>query len=410
MQEQTLDQLVTIVLEEMISSGFAKGTHKIYVGIFKRLQKLAEKQQQLYYTPELGALFISDSAYSKGGDYCHSRFCLHSRCIQFLESFLNTGSIDWSINRQYSGYEFKADHMEAAYYAFEELMYQKGLSNNTIDGYNRFVRYFFQYLEDKKYTKLEDIQKGDIIEFISLVSTEHYSPTSLGAHMPGLKLLLISNEHTSSLAVEIPEHLPKKRDILEIYSDEEYEKIKEYISISDSLSYRNKALCTLAIETGLRAVDICNLKLSDIDWKHDCITIIQQKTSKPLSLPLSKSVGNTLIDYLLRERHQSSSEYVFLTSVAPFSPIITHSGCRNILRNIIDDAGVESNGRIYGTRITRHSMASRMLRHGVPLPVISEALGHSNQNSAMIYITTDDIKLSECTLPLPFRKEVHDCE
>ncbi len=95
----------------------------------------------------------------------------------------------------------------------------------------------------------------------------------------------------------------------------------------------------------------------------------------------------------------------YLTSVAPFSPIITHSGCRNILRNIIDDAGVESHGRIYGTRITRHSMASRMLRHGVPLPVISESLGHGNQNSAMIYITTDDIKLSGCTLPLPCWKE-----
>ncbi len=45
------------------------------------------------------------------------------------------------------------------------------------------------------------------------------------------------------------------------------------------------------------------------------------------------------------------------------------------------------------------------VRHGVPLPVISESLGHSNQNSAMIYITTDDIKLSGCTLPLPCWKE-----
>lgn len=149
MQEQTLDQLVTIVLDEMISSGFAEGTHKIYIGIFKRLQKLAEKLQQLYYTPELGALFISDSAYSKEGDYCHSRFCLHSRCIQLLESFLNTGSVDWSINRQYSGYKFKSDHMEAAYSAFEELMHEKGLSNNTIDGYNRFVKYFFSILRKK---------------------------------------------------------------------------------------------------------------------------------------------------------------------------------------------------------------------------------------------------------------------
>ena len=41
-------------------------------------------------------------------------------------------------------------------------------------------------------------------------------------------------------------------------------------------------------------------------------------------------------------------------------------------------------GRVYGTRITRHSTASRMLRNGVPLPVISDMLGHKNKNSVMI--------------------------
>jgi integrase len=122
---------------------------------------------------------------------------------------------------------------------------------------------------------------------------------------------------------------------------------------------------------------------------------------KLMNIPLRASIGNSLIDYLLSERPTSSSEYIFLTSHAPHVPMRGHAGYRNVLLNVLSDAGVEANGRIFGTRITRHSTASRMLRHGIPLPVISEALGHGNPNSVMVYLTTEDAKLAECTLPLP---------
>lgn len=114
--------------------------------------------------------------------------------------------------------------------------------------------------------------------------------------------------------------------------------------------------------TGLRAVDICGLKLSDIDWTHDCIKIIQAKTKRPINIPLSESIGNALIEYLLNERPRSDSDYVFLKSQAPFSPFISHSGIRNVLFNVVNDADIESKGRCYGTRISRHSTASRMLK------------------------------------------------
>jgi len=205
---------------------------------------------------------------------------------------------------------------------------------------------------------------------------------------------------------ELPEHLPKKRDILEVYSDEEYDKIHNFLENEDC-SLRNKAISLIAFETGLRVVDICNLTLKNIDWDQDCFHIIQEKTGRMLLLPLSKSVGNALIEYLLSERPQSNSEYVFLCDNAPFSPIRSHTGCRKILEHIVSDAGIEKNGRISGTRITRHSTASRMLRHGVPLSVISETLGHGNPNSVMIYLTTDDVTLAVCTLPLPREEAGH---
>ena len=42
-----------------------------------------------------------------------------------------------------------------------------------------------------------------------------------------------------------------------------------------------------------------------------------------------------------------------------------------------------------------------MLREGVPLPAISEELGHKSPDSTMVYLSTDQETMSSLTLPLP---------
>jgi site-specific recombinase XerD len=49
----------------------------------------------------------------------------------------------------------------------------------------------------------------------------------------------------------------------------------------------------------------------------------------------------------------------------------------------------------------RHNAASTMLRKGVPLPAISEELGHKCMDSTMVYLSTDQETMSSLTLPLP---------
>jgi site-specific recombinase XerD len=392
--------LADIVLQEMKTALFCTGTIKIYAKAFIRLEKLANERKEMYYTSDLGSSFIEDSSYSNSENYCHSRYCLHYRCIQFIESYLADGKVNWATHHVLPGYSLVSKELLDAQTNFWNLMVSAGLKANTMDGYRRFVHYFLMYVEDKGYSSLSELKSGDTVTFIALVCREHYQPTSLGSHLPGLRMFFRMHESTARFESELPEHLQKKRDILEVYSDEEHAKVLKYLE-SGNVSFRNKALSLIAIETGMRAVDICNLKLGDIQWGHDYIHIVQEKTGKSINIPLVSSIGNALIDYLLSERPVSDSEYIFLTDKAPYAPLKSHSGCRKVLLHIILDAGIKANGRIYGKRITRHSTASRMLRHGIPLSVISEALGHGNPNSVMVYLSTDDAKLAECTLPLP---------
>lgn len=113
------------------------------------------------------------------------------------------------------------------------------------------------YLEDKGYRSLTELKSGDIITFIAMMCEEHYQTTSLGTHLPGLRIFLRIHESTAIFETELPEHLPKKRDIFEVYSDKKYEMVLEYLE-SGNVSFRNKEICLIALETGLRAVTVSN--------------------------------------------------------------------------------------------------------------------------------------------------------
>jgi site-specific recombinase XerD len=395
-----LKELTSYITNELAKAGFKPGTVGNYVKVYERLHKLAGTLRKEFYDQDLGEKFIEDSAYHNGDGYCHSRYLYHVRCTHFIESYLNDGKIDWEISHPLPPKTLKSPVLSQTFNEFKAAMVEEGLKPNTRDGYQRFVYYFLSYLEDIGYASLSQLRQGDIVTFIVMVCQEHYTPTSLGAHLPGLRRFIQAHAETRWLEIELPNTLPKKHDILCVYSDEEHAKITEFLE-KDETSSRNRAIALIAFKTGLRAIDICRLKLSDVDWKHDIIHLTQEKTGKAISIPMLPALGNALSEYLLNERPVSSSEYVFLTVNAPFNPLADHSGVYNILRKVVSAAKVEASGRIYGTRITRHSYASRMLRNGIPLPVISEALGHNSPDSTMRYLSTDEKIMAECTLPLP---------
>lgn len=396
----TLEELIEKVIQQLEDAGFDTGTIRNYKLFYKRLTKLAASLNKTHFDDELADLFIKDNAYVKDGGYNHTRFLYHSRCIRFIESLLSSGKVDWSIYHSLPARELSSDDFVSHLQIYDDSLKNDGLKTNTIDGYHRFVLYFLSYLEDKGYHQLSEIKKGDVTLFIVLVCQEHYAPTSLGSHLPGLKRFLELFPETKPFTIEIPERVRRKQDITPAYTDDELERIEDFL-LENKLSARDRAIALIAFKTGLRAVDICGLQLASIDWKHDTISINQEKTGKPLVLPLFPSLGNALMEYLLDERPQSESTYVFLSKVAPFHPLVDHSSIYNVLRKVLVEAGVAPQGRISGTRMSRHSYASQLLRKGVPLTVISEALGHSNPNSTMRYISTDDKVLSTLTLPLP---------
>ena len=143
--------------------------------------------------------------------------------------------------------------------------------------------------------------------------------------------------------------------------------------------------------------NIINLEISDIDWRASAISVMQQKTSDPVTVPMEPGLAKALGRYLLEGRPPSDSPKVFVRQKAPHVPLVDHAAIYAATRRTLSSAGVAGGG----TRLLRHNAASRMLRAGAQLPVIASVLGHVSSDSTNVYMEADEDSMAACVLPLP---------
>ena len=114
----------------------------------------------------------------------------------------------------------------------------------------------------------------------------------------------------------------EQRRNIQYLTNEELNKIKlSIIGELGNLTFRNRAIAALACYTGLRGSDIAALKLTDINWDRDLISMTQCKTGAPIKLPLSAIVGNAIYDYIAHERPNINSPYLFLIENKQVRPL-----------------------------------------------------------------------------------------
>ena len=175
--------------------------------------------------------------------------------------------------------------------------------------------------------------------------------------------------------------------------------VLESIDRNTSIDKRDYAMLTLAANSGIRAGDIANIKLSDIDWRKNEIHILQGKTQISLSLPLQKNVGVTLADYILNGRPESKSPHIFLRNLAPYQGFKDGVSVACVLRRHMKMAGISHK---LGDGKTMHGirrmLGTQMTMGGVPITTIAQILGHQNVSSAKAYISLDIEGLRKCAL------------
>jgi integrase len=160
---------------------------------------------------------------------------------------------------------------------------------------------------------------------------------------------------------------------------------------------RGYAVVRLALDLGLRGIEINRLQLSDIDWLRGTITLKGTKSKRQDILPLPTSTGRALEAYLRHERPKTSDAAVFVRRMAPHDEPIGVDAIRRIVRDAFRRAGIP-HGRGHALR---HTVACRIVNQGGSIKEVADVLRHRSLNTSMIYAKLDHGALSGVALPWP---------
>jgi integrase len=161
-------------------------------------------------------------------------------------------------------------------------------------------------------------------------------------------------------------------------------------------STRDWAMILLAYRHGLRASEVCGLKLADIDLKAGSISIRRLKGSLQTVQPLYPHRGQPLLDEMsalrawLRERQSDGSDYLFTSQKGGK---LDRTQFFRIFQTVAEVADLPFEKR--HPHVLKHSLASHLVAGNVNLALIRQALGHRSINSTMQYVGTSDGQAAE---------------
>lgn len=387
-------------------------TVRCYTNACEFIQKYYHQQQQVNYNADINNqirhglhLEISDNHTFK---YNRERYIF--RVLGMLDDYYR----DLPIRDKYPVVSRYKHHLDPFYQAIaEDFKDNLTAKKNTVPILYSIARDFFHYLQQLKISDLSDIDHETIYDFLMQEYKDHRGCMNNVMYVMRLICEYLRNKGFRNMPAELlPFALaPSRKRILPSFNRTDMENILSSPDTEKPAGKRDLAILMLASVTGIRAIDIANLKLTDINWREMTIHFVQHKTGYGLSLPFESSAAAVVADYILNGRPDSESPYVFLTESAPYRKLNDKSSVSNVLNKYVKMSGVEKkahDGKSF--HALRRNMGVWLLNTSSSPEIISQILGHRDKDVIKRYLPLDASKLSICALgfdAIPVQSEVY---
>jgi integrase len=139
-------------------------------------------------------------------------------------------------------------------------------------------------------------------------------------------------------------------------------------------------------------------RLDDIEWEMGSLRV-SGKSRYEVRLPLPQDVGDAIAAYLECRPSTGPGNHVFLRTIAPCRPFRNGDGISSVVKRLMQRAGMVTPFK--GAHVLRHTAATEMLRHGVPLEKIGLVLRHRGIDTTAHYAKADVTLLKQIAQPWP---------
>lgn len=318
----------------------------------------------------------------KNGEISHSYFSRFQKAVHLLISTAETGQADFSMRSRTGAYFPTAEHLAL----IDRILDSAGYEGTARKDLSSPMKHFFCHLE-KEGILTENITDGDILSFFKEASLSNKS--SMRRVLRALKLTAVYLKENNAGSVNLDYsmmHIKCGRNrCIPPYEPEDVYSILSVIDRSSEIGARDYAVILLALSTGLRGCDIVSLHKDEIDWKGCSVSVIQQKTGKPLQLPLGGETMNAIADYILNFRPDSREPYVFLTTDRP-PRVLNRASIYKRLKKYKNLAGLASR-ESQGFHSLRRTFATGLSSAGVSISAISSLMGHKDIDEDCPYLS-----------------------
>ena len=258
----------------------------------------------------------------------------------------------------------------------EYLLYQKGLSQNTVDSYKSDLTKLSNYLQN------QDLSKTNIDNFFIDMSEFNYSSsTKKRMHSRIKNFLKYINENEDYESIDISDiKLKSSKKLPEVLSITDIENMINFYNHETYLDSRNRTVIDVLYSTGCRVSELCDINISDIDLDEKYLKL-KGKGSKQRIVPIGSMLYKNLMQYLnVRETFlQNRVEPLFLSKS---KNKLDRTAVFRIIKKTAKNISLQTDVHPH---TLRHSAATHMLEGGCDLRTVQEFLGHSSVSTTQIY-------------------------
>ncbi len=267
------------------------------------------------------------------------------------------------------------------------LLLEKNYSKLTVKAYQKDIEAFTKFIKDTygDDNAIHDVNYSQIRTWIVGLVESGVTNRTVNRKISSLStfykfLLKIGDVKENPLSKHKALKTDKKVQIP--FSEQEIDTVLKDLNFDTSFEgIRNKLIIELFYSTGIRRIELIELKCSSISINENNIKVLG-KRNKERIVPLLDTVKETLIKYLEKRDELTQItdlEYLFLTK----------KGVKiyeTLVYRVINDYFRQASTKVKKSpHVLRHSFATHLLNHGADLNAVKELLGHSSLAATQIY-------------------------
>jgi len=276
------------------------------------------------------------------------------------------------------------------------LKQERGFTEATIVNRKRSLKPFLAWLVGQC-IPLSAVSPVVTTKYFTSAVAGRWKRTSISFHVQSLRSFFRYASSRGWCASGIAESIDAPRlytheNLPQGPSWEEVHKLLTSVNGRSPVQIRSRCAILLCAVYGFRVGEVRRLRLEDIDWAEEKISVRRSKQRKVQTYPLTTEVGNALLRYLKEVRPRCTQREVFMTLRRPYRPVSV-GALSTMTQKLQTRLGLKL--KRYGSHVLRHACATHLLAKGLTLKEVGDHLGHVSVAATRIYAKVDLVGLRE---------------